>query len=75
MEVMIIYILLRSGERIQLTVEPELLIKELKGRIASFFSHELISQKLYYGGKLLSDDKTLSHYNIKHGNSLRMHAY
>ena len=61
---------LPSGETIALDAESGDSIENLKQKLETETSIAAEEQHLYYGGKLLVDDLTLSNYNIQKGSTL-----
>lgn len=61
---------LPSGETIALDVESGDSIDNIKGKLETKTKIAAGEQHLYYGGKLLVDDRTLANYNIQKGSTL-----
>ena len=61
---------LPSGETIALDVESGDSIDNVKGKLETKTKIAAGEQHLYYGGKLLVDDRTLANYNIQKGSTL-----
>lgn len=61
---------LPSGETIALDVESGGSIDNVKGKLETKTKIAAGEQHLYYGGKLLVDDRTLANYNIQKGSTL-----
>lgn len=61
---------LPSGETLALDVESGGSIDNVKGKLETKTKIAAGEQHLYYGGKLLVDDRTLANYNIQKGSTL-----
>lgn len=61
---------LPSGETIALDVESGDSIDNVKQKVQNAAGVSATEQYLYYGGKLLVDDRTLANYNIQKGSTL-----
>ena len=61
---------LPSGETLALDAESGGSIDNVKGKLETKTKIAAGEQHLYYGGKLLVDDRTLANYNIQKGSTL-----
>jgi UV excision repair protein RAD23 len=59
-----------KGDKLDLQIEPEMTVAEVKQLISTQYGHDPTLQKLICSGKILEDGKTTSEYNIKEGDTL-----
>jgi ubiquitin C len=70
--IMVISIKTLTGEAVMLDVEPTSTIAEVKQKYQDKEGVPVAAQRLSFAGQELQDDRTLSHYNIRHGSTLQL---
>ena len=76
-EYMLIFIKSFSGLEITIYIKSNDTIKDIKNEISKIFKIPTYSQTLFFNGKTLYDNKSLSYYNIKKNSIifLNIHSY
>ncbi|EON65488.1 ubiquitin-like protein 1 [Coniosporium apollinis CBS 100218] len=69
---MLIKVRTLTGKEIDLDIEPDYKISKIKERVEEKEGIPPVQQRLIYGGKQMSDDKTAEEYNLEGGATLHL---
>ncbi|KAF2426212.1 ubiquitin [Tothia fuscella] len=69
---MLIKVRTLTGKEIELDIEPDYQVSKIKERVEEKEGIPPVQQRLIFGGKQMSDDKTAEFYNLEGGATLHL---
>ncbi|TAQ89630.1 hypothetical protein B7494_g2047 [Chlorociboria aeruginascens] len=69
---MLIQVRTLTGKEIELDIEPEYTVQQIKEKVEEKEGIPPVQQRLIHGGKQMVDDRTTEEYNLKGGDTLHL---
>ncbi|CEJ90728.1 Putative NEDD8 [[Torrubiella] hemipterigena] len=69
---MLIKVRTLTGQEIELDIESDYTVSQIKDKVEEKVGIPPVQQRLIYGGKQMTDDKTAGDYNLSGGDTLHL---